>query len=183
MIPTLIIDANSGLIAPALQRRSPNQDLRPDAQDISLIVVHCISLPPGRYGGGEIQAFFTNNLDSGAHPYFEQIKSMQVSAHVLIDRQGGLTQFVPFHRRAWHAGKSSYRGREACNDYSIGIELEGTEDSAFEPLQYAALNALIAAINEVYGAGQSLPVVGHSDIAPNRKTDPGEKFDWSELKQ
>ncbi|MEM7276811.1 MAG: 1,6-anhydro-N-acetylmuramyl-L-alanine amidase AmpD [Pseudomonadota bacterium] len=181
-MPTLIVDANSGLVAPALQRRSPNQDLRPDAKDISLIVVHCISLPPGSYGGGEIEAFFANKLDVAAHPYFKQIQSMQVSAHVLIDRQGGVTQFVPFHRRAWHAGASSYGGREACNDYSIGIELEGTDDSEFDPLQYASLNALITALNTVYGAGESLPVVGHSDIAPGRKTDPGEKFDWSQLK-
>lgn len=178
---TFVVDSNSGLVAPALQCQSPNQDLRPDAQDISLIVIHCISLPPGRYGGGEIEAFFNNDLDPSAHPYFEEIKAMQVSAHVLIDRHGRLTQFVPLHRRAWHAGKSSFEGREACNDFSIGIELEGTDDSEFEVRQYVALNALITAINAAYGDGADLPVVGHSDVAPGRKTDPGPKFDWSQL--
>jgi len=144
------ISPGAGLIRPALQCPSPNQDARPQGVEPELIVIHGISLPPGEFDGDFIQAFFTNCLDCSAHPYFAEIDGMQVSSHLLLRRNGDLIQFVPFGRRAWHAGESSFRGRSACNDFSIGIELEGTDDVPYSDEQYLHLPAIIAAICESY---------------------------------
>ena len=156
---------------------SPNHSDR-DFDEISLIVIHNISLPPGEYGGGYIEKLFTNKLKPKDHPYFEEIFDMKVSSHLLIERDGSITQFVPFNKKAWHAGVSSYQGRENCNEFSIGIEIEGTDDTAYAKEQY---NSLIEITNELlknYPDIQKNRIVGHSDIAPKRKTDPGESFDW-----
>ena len=158
---------------------SPNFGPRPASVDINLIVIHSISLPPGEFGGGEIARLFTNTLDWGAHPYFRQIEGIEVSAHFVIDRQGQVTQFVSCDDRAWHAGRSSFKGRDNCNDYSIGIELEGLEGDAFEAPQYKALSALISSIIAAYPI-QS--VTGHEHIAPGRKFDPGAQFKWADLR-
>ena len=157
---------------------SPNQDDRPDGMHITLIVIHAISLPPSQFGGEDIVSLFTNALDPAAHPYYAQISKLRVSAHFLIRRDGSGIQFVRCGRRAWHAGVSSWRGRERCNDYSIGIELEGCDDQPFEEAQYRSLAALIMDIKALYPIED---VVGHSDIAPERKTDPGPFFDWARL--
>lgn len=154
---------------------SPNCDERPAGSAIELLVVHAISLPPGRFGGPDIEAFFTNRLDPAAHPFYVTIRDLKVSAHFLVRRDGEIVQFVPCAKRAWHAGESSWRGRARCNDYSIGVELEGTEDTAFTAAQYASLAALTRALAARYPIGE---VVGHSDIAPGRKRDPGPHFDW-----
>lgn len=164
---------------------SPNFDKRPlnnksgEINEINLIVIHNISLPPGQYGGNGIIELFTNRLDANEHPYYAQIHSYKVSAHFLIRRNGALLQFVSCLNRAWHAGQSNWQGRERCNDFSVGIELEGSDFEAFEPAQYLTLNNLIAAISKAYPI-QS--IVGHSDIAPDRKTDPGPYFDWQQIK-
>lgn len=158
---------------------SPNWSERPLTGDLSLLVIHSISLPPGEYGGPYIDQLFTNGLRREEHPYFEQICQLRVSAHVLIGRDGTVTQYVPFDKRAHHAGVSSYRGREACNDFSIGIELEGTDAAPFEDVQYGALIALTRALLLHYPGLDRGRIVGHSDIAPGRKTDPGAGFDWS----
>jgi len=157
---------------------SPNQDDRPDGE-ISLVVIHNISLPPGRFGTGHIDALFTNRLDPGAHPYFTTIAGLRVSAHLLIDRHGDLTQYVPFHRRAWHAGRSRFRGRERCNDFSIGIELEGCDDVPYEAIQYRRLAQIVRLLLDHYPDLSPDKITGHSDIAPDRKTDPGPAFDWA----
>lgn len=154
---------------------SPNCDLRPAGSAIELIVVHAISLPPGSFGGPGIVELFTNRLDPGAHPYYASIAAIAVSAHFLVRRDGELIQFVPCAQRAWHAGPSSWCGRERCNDFSIGIELEGCDEMPFEPPQYDALAALTLALKAHYPIAD---LVGHSDIAPGRKTDPGPHFDW-----
>jgi AmpD protein len=157
---------------------SSNCDDRPAGTEISLLVVHSISLPPGEYGGDSIEKLFTNRLDPDAHPYFKQIEGMKVSAHFLVRRDGRVIQFVPVHRRAWHAGASSWRGRGACNDFSIGVELEGTDDAPFEEAQYLALGELIARLRS------ALPLrdlAAHSDVAPGRKTDPGPGFAWGRV--
>jgi N-acetyl-anhydromuramoyl-L-alanine amidase len=146
-----------------------------------LIVVHGISLPPGCYGGAEIEALFTNTLERSAHPYFAQIAHVQVSAHFLIRRGGEIIQFVSTDARAWHAGISCWQGREQCNDFSIGVELEGCDHEAYEDAQYAALNALIASLRKRYPSISPDAIVGHSEIAPGRKTDPGPTFEWSRL--
>jgi AmpD protein len=153
---------------------SPNQDERPPGTEVTLAVIHCISLPPGEFGGDAIERLFTNRLDPGAHPYFREIHGLRVSAHFLIRRDGGLVQFVPVARRAWHAGASRWRGRSRCNDFSVGIELEGTDDSPFEDAQYRALVALLKQL----GLSE---IAAHSDVAPGRKTDPGAQFDWPRL--
>jgi len=158
---------------------SPNCDERPDPDDISLLVIHCISLPPEQFGGPFIDQLFLNRLDPQQHPYFAEIHSLRVSAHVLIRRNGSLTQFVPFDRRAWHAGLSSYCGRERCNDFSIGIELEGSVTQSFTDKQYSSLIDLSKAIMASYPAIGKQHIAGHSDIAPGRKQDPGPFFDWS----
>lgn len=156
---------------------SPNCDARPQ-DDISLVVIHNISLPPGEYGGDGVIELFTNRLDAAAHPYYAEIHQLKVSAHFFIRRDGHLLQFVACSRRAWHAGVSSWRGRERCNDFSIGIELEGSDDEAFAAAQYITLNRLLAALKAAYPIRD---VVGHCDVAPGRKTDPGPCFDWSQL--
>jgi AmpD protein len=157
---------------------SPNQDARPPGVEISLVVIHSISLPPGEYGGEHIERLFTNRLDPAAHPYFREVHALKVSAHFLIRRDGEVVQFVPVERRAWHAGASCWRGRNACNDFSVGIELEGTDDSPFEDAQYRELSELIARL------ATALPlkaIAAHSEIAPGRTTDPGARFDWTRL--
>lgn len=161
---------------------SPNCDERPASGTISLIVVHGISLPPGEYGGPWIDDFFTNRLDVSAHPYFTEIADLRVSSHLLIRRDGELVQYVPFSRRAWHAGKSCYRGKEACNDFSIGIELEGQDETPYEPAQYRQLAEVIRTLRAYYPTIGDRDIAGHADIAPGRKTDPGPAFDWAQLR-
>ena len=163
---------------------SPNFSQRPDSGDISLIVLHNISLPPGQYGTGAVPQFFQNRLDHAEHAYFETIKDLEVSAHFLIERSGQVVQFVSTYHRAWHAGRSSYQEREDCNDFSIGIELEGDDHGAFEAAQMDKLELLIRALMSEHDAIKTesgLRIAGHSDIAPGRKTDPGPFFSWSEL--
>jgi AmpD protein len=162
---------------------SPNCDPRPLGLAPELILIHGISLPPGRYGGPWIDRLFTNALPAEADPYFATIQDLRVSSHVLISRDGTLTQYVPFSMRAWHAGASNWCGREACNDYSIGIELEGTDDEPYDDRQYPVLAALIAVLQQAYPALASGAIAGHSDVAPGRKTDPGPGFDWKRLER
>ena len=160
---------------------SPNFNHRPDENAISLLVIHCISLPPNQFGDGYIEDLFCNRLNPNTHPYFQKIHTLQVSAHLLIRRNGECVQFVPFNKRAWHAGISRFQARENCNDFSIGIELEGSETIAYTEAQYEKLNAVIASLVEAYPTLKN--IAGHSDIAPERKTDPGASFEWSEIKQ
>lgn len=174
----MIVDVASGWLADARRVESPNCDARPAGAALDLVVVHGISLPPAEFGGPWIDRLFTNTLPSAAHPYFAAICTRRVSAHVLVDRRGAVTQYVPFHMRAWHAGESSYRGRPACNDFSVGIELEGTDDVPYEDAQYDALAALVRALRGAYASLAGAPIVGHGDVAPGRKTDPGPSFDW-----
>jgi N-acetyl-anhydromuramoyl-L-alanine amidase len=162
----------------AFRCQSPNCDDRPDPDDIVLLVIHNISLPPGRFGGDQVQRLFTNCLDCDADPALNDLAGVRVSAHLFIDRRGALTQFVPFERRAWHAGSSSYRGRARCNDFSIGIELEGTDHIAYEDSQYDALSEVVKTLLERYARLSLDGVVGHQEIAPERKSDPGSAFDW-----
>ncbi|MDP2398011.1 MAG: 1,6-anhydro-N-acetylmuramyl-L-alanine amidase AmpD [Burkholderiales bacterium] len=168
------IDAE-GLIDGAEYIPSPNCDERPAGMGVELLVIHNISLPPGVFGGDAVIDLFLNRLDPRAHPYYETIATLRVSAHFLIRRNGGLLQFVPCTKRAWHAGQSSWRDRERCNDFSVGIELEGADDQAYSDAQYECLAALATALCARYPIVAS---VGHSDIAPGRKTDPGPAFDW-----
>jgi AmpD protein len=170
-----------GLIRPAEQCPSPNQDDRPRGALPELIVIHSISLPPGNFGGPYIEHLFTNCIDRNAHPYFAEIADLQVSAHLLVRRDGALIQFVPFGRRAWHAGRSSFRGRSCCNDYSIGIELEGDDESPYTDEQYVELAGVIAALLREYPGTGPGSIAGHCDISPGRKTDPGPAFDWLRL--
>lgn len=179
MIPGMQIHSSTGLIAGVRQVLSPHYDSRPAGVLPELIVVHNISLPPGEFGGAWIDRLFTGNLVADAHPFFAHLVGVRVSAHALIRRDGEVVQYVPFGERAWHAGKSSYRGRETCNDFSVGIELEGMDEVAFEPAQYQMLNALIEALLVAYPSLSRERVAGHSEIAPGRKTDPGVAFDWS----
>jgi AmpD protein len=146
-----------------------------------MIVVHGISLPPGEFGGPEIEALFTNQLDWDAHPYFAEIRGLEVSAHLLIRRDGRVVQFVPFTQRAWHAGESCFRGQQCCNDFSIGIELEGEDETPYDDRQYTVLQGVIAALCVAYPAISPREVAGHCDIAPGRKSDPGPAFDWFRL--
>lgn len=157
---------------------SPNFDARPAGLTPSLVVVHAISLPPGQFGSDDISRLFTNTLDPSAHPYFAEIAALRVSAHFLIRRDGELIQFVSCDQRAWHAGISRWKTRERCNDFSLGIELEGCDEQAFEAPQYECLNALLAALCAHYGA---LDIAGHSDVSPGRKTDPGPCFEWQRI--
>ena len=161
---------------------SPNFNERPDGE-ISLLVIHNISLPPGQFATGKVQAFFQNRLDVTEHPYFEGIKALRVSAHFLIERDGQITQFVSCLDRAWHAGISSFEGREACNDFSLGIELEGTDDQPFTDAQYQALIALTRQLQQHYPQITPQRICGHSDVAPGRKTDPGPCFDWARFRR
>jgi len=176
------VDVSTGLLHGARYVRSPNCDERPQGTEPDLIVIHGISLPPGEYGGPWIDQLFTNTLSSDAHPYFAQIASLKVSAHLLIRRDGELVQYVPFHLRAWHAGVSQYCGRERCNDFSIGIELEGTDEQPYEPRQYDQLARVIDALVAAYPTLSTERIAGHSDVAPGRKTDPGPAFDWLRLR-
>jgi AmpD protein len=171
-----------GWLEGAVRRRSPNQDARPDPADVSLLVVHGISLPPGEFGGPWIDALFTNRLDLAAHPYFARLGDLRVSAHLLIRRDGGMVQYVPFGARAWHAGESRFAGRERCNDYSVGVELEGADEVPYTDAQYAALAAVARALMRAYPAIVPDRIAGHSDVAPGRKTDPGPAFDWARLR-
>jgi N-acetyl-anhydromuramoyl-L-alanine amidase len=175
------IDRQTGLIGEALYVPSPNCDDRPLDSAIDLLVIHNISLPPGEFGGPHIDALFSNTLDPTLHPYFAGIASAKVSSHCLIRRDGQLVQYVPFHKRAWHAGESCFMGREHCNDYSIGIELEGTDTVPYTTAQYRVLSALILALHTVYPDLSVERIVGHSTIAPSRKTDPGPAFEWATL--
>lgn len=158
---------------------SPNFDSRPDGCEPELIVIHNISLPPGQFGGAYVEAFFSNCLDHSAHPFFSEIQSTKVSAHFLIDRNGDLTQFVNVNDRAWHAGVSSFQGRERCNDFSIGIELEGEDLRPYTQQQYLCLTKLVVALIQEYAGLNQQSLTGHSDIAPGRKTDPGDAFEWN----
>lgn len=169
---------SDGWVPAARRIVSPNFDERPDGEAISLIVVHAISLPPGEFGSDDIVRLFTNTLDATAHPYFAAIAEQRVSAHFLIRRAGELIQFVACGQRAWHAGSSCWNGRERCNDFSIGVELEGCDELPFEAAQYARLVDLIESLRTRYPIDA---VAGHSDIAPGRKTDPGPCFDWQGL--
>lgn len=164
----------------ATQIPSPNFDERPQNTDVSLIVIHCISLPPGEYGGAEVIDFFQNNLDHTSHPYFKGIKDLEVSSHLYIRRTGELVQFVALDKRAWHAGKSSYKNKERCNDFSIGIELEGTDEDSYTKAQYQSLNRTIDEIGKLFPKIEK-NITGHSDIAPGRKTDPGTGFEWKKV--
>ncbi|MBQ0957857.1 1,6-anhydro-N-acetylmuramyl-L-alanine amidase AmpD [Ideonella sp. 4Y11] len=157
---------------------SPNVGPRPPQVEPSLLVLHSISLPPGQYGGDAIERLFTNRLDCDAHPYFDTLRGLQVSAHFLLRRDGELLQFVSTRERAWHAGRSSWRGRDNCNDWSIGIELEGLEGECFETYQYSVLSTLIRTLARHHPIGD---VVGHEHVAPGRKADPGVGFDWARL--
>ncbi len=174
------LSADGAWVQEARRVLSPNCDDRPDGA-IELIVIHGISLPPGEYGGPWIDALFTNRLEPDVHPYFATIAGLRVSSHVLIRRDGELVQYVPFTRRAWHAGQSCYGARQACNDFAIGIELEGDDDTAYETPQYERLAALINLLRRRFPGIGAQAVVGHSDIAPGRKTDPGPTFDWQRL--
>lgn len=175
------VDVAAGLLRRATYVPSPNFDERPPGTVIDLIVVHGISLPPAEYGGPWIDRLFMNTLPADAHPYFASVATLKVSTHVLIRRDGHCVQYVPFHKRAWHAGQSNYRGRERCNDFSIGIELEGADAEPYEPAQYRALAETVVDLCAAYSSLSIDRVVGHSDIAPGRKTDPGIAFDWPRL--
>lgn len=170
----------AGWYRPAHRCPSPNQGPRPAGTAISLAVLHSISLPPGQYGSDHVRQLFLNQLDWNAHPYFRQIEGLQVSAHFYVRRDGALWQFVSCEARAWHAGVSSYKGRENCNDYSVGIELEGVEGGCFESAQYATLQTLLTDLTRHYPVSD---VMGHEHVAPGRKTDPGPGFDWPRLRQ
>jgi AmpD protein len=174
----LQVDLKTGLLRGVRQVASPNFDSRPAGVAADLIVVHGISLPPGEFGGPWIDRLFTNSLPAEVHPYFAEVGELRVSAHLVVNRDGAVTQYVSFAERAWHAGKSEYQGREACNDFSVGVELEGTDTLAYDAAQYAALAEVVAALCAAYPRLSPDRLVGHSDIAPGRKTDPGPAFDW-----
>lgn len=177
----LLID--NDILVGARLLESPNQNARPDNVDVDLLVIHNISLPPGEYGTLCIDQFFCNQLEADSHPFFKEIADLRVSAHLLIDRQGRLTQYVPFNNRAWHAGESLFCGRDNCNDFSIGIELEGSDCELFSDSQYNSLTSVTRLLLETYLSMSIEKIVGHSDIAPGRKTDPGPFFDWSRYKE
>jgi N-acetyl-anhydromuramoyl-L-alanine amidase len=174
-VPSLFKVAADGWCSTVLRQPSANFDARPADTEVDLLVIHNISLPPGQFGGTFIADLFTNRLDCDVHPYFGQLRSLKVSAHFLIRRDGTVMQFVSANDRAWHAGLSSFEGRERCNDFSIGIELEGTDFVPFEQIQYQALAALTHSLQAAYPL---VAVTGHEHIAPGRKTDPGPCFDW-----
>ncbi|MFL2753314.1 MAG: 1,6-anhydro-N-acetylmuramyl-L-alanine amidase AmpD [Gammaproteobacteria bacterium] len=172
----------NGWIKEAEKFESPNQSDRPIESDINLIVIHGISLPPGEYGSNNIDKLFLNNLDPNEHKYFNEISDLKVSSHFLIERSGKLKQFVSIKNKAWHAGVSSFEGKKDCNDFSIGIELEGTDSSMYEINQYNKLIDLCKTLMQNYPNINKQKIVGHSDISPGRKTDPGESFDWNFFK-
>lgn len=172
-------ELENGWIPQARRQLSPNQDARPNADDIDLLIIHNISLPPSEFGGPYIDQLFTNSLQHDAHPYFAQLHGLKVSSHLLIRRNGELIQYVPLHRRAWHAGISRWGGRTACNDFSIGIELEGCDRTPYTEAQYQMLAKTVNAIVSAYPAITPERMVGHCHVAPERKTDPGPCFDWA----
>lgn len=178
----LAIDENLGIVEQAEFIESPNFDQRPKATEINLLVIHNISLPPDQFGGRGIIQLFTNQLNPEDHPYYQTISDLRVSSHFLIRRDGTLMQFVSTLKRAWHAGKSEFQGQLNCNDYSIGIELEGADDIAYEDLQYEKLIELTKLLRRAYPEITINRIVGHCDIAPGRKTDPGKSFDWQKFK-
>ena len=188
LTPKVSMSISKGRLSSAAWLCSPNSNNRPDSMDIDAIVIHNISLPPDEFGACStdglhyVKALFTNKLDWQAHPYFQTIEGAEVSAHLFIERDGTITQFVNFNERAWHAGRSSYLGRTECNDYSIGIELEGSDFTPFTAVQYEVLAEIIAALYKAYPKTRR-HLTGHSDIAPNRKTDPGDFFEWKRLRK
>lgn len=177
------IDIATGFVEGAFYIPSPNWDDRPPGAAIEVLILHAISLPPGEFGGPGIEQLFCNQLNPDEHPYYREICQLQVSAHLLIRRDGALYQFVPLHRRAWHAGQSYCEGRQRVNDFSIGIELEGADDKPFEEAQYATLAALASALMRAYPTITPARIYGHSDISPGRKTDPGPCFDWDRFRR
>ena len=172
------INASTGILEEAELILSPNSDSRPEESDIRLLVIHNISLPPGEFGGPYINQLFCNQLDPAEHPFFDEIKDLRVSSHLLIRRNGDIIQYVPFHKRAWHAGVSEFEGRTCCNDFSIGIEMEGTDDDAYEEVQYQKLAEVTKQLLSTYPEISRDRITGHCHIAPERKTDPGEAFNW-----
>ena len=181
MLGAMRVDVATGLLVGVNQVLSPFFDERPAGVVPDLIVLHGISLPPGEFGGPWVARLFTGSLPADAHPEFRERASLRVSAHLLLRRDGHVVQFVPFHQRAWHAGRSSWQGREACNDYSIGIECEGTDELPYTGEQYARLRELLPILLAAYPAITPQRIVGHSDVAPGRKTDPGPSFDWAQI--
>lgn len=182
MNPVLAVHQATGLLSGVCQVLSPHHDARPEGQQPELVIIHGISLPPGEYGGPGVLQLFTGNLPADAHPYYVGIAALRVSAHLFIRRDGQLLQCVPLHRRAWHAGVSSFQGRPACNDYSLGIELEGSDDEPYADPQYAALTGVLRLLQQHWPLLQGERIVGHSDVAPGRKRDPGPAFDWIRLR-
>lgn len=176
------INPSSGWINDLCHLPSTHYNERPANTPISLLVIHCISLPPGRYNNDNVSAFFTGTLDHTAHPYYHHLKTLQVSAHFFIQRTGKITQFVATHHRAWHAGQSRFEGISNCNDYSLGIELEGTDTDTYEHAQYLALVDLVHCLQRAYPNISQERIIGHSDIAPGRKKDPGPGFDWASFR-
>ena len=177
------VDPASHIVVGVRYVPSPNFDDRPVGIPLSLVVIHNISLPPNGFGGPYIEQLFTNQLDPSVHPYFEEIKDQKVSAHILIRRDGTIVQFVPFNKRAWHAGKSNYKGCENCNDFAIGLELEGADEIPYENVQYSVLATLVDSLRIAYPSLSKEDIVGHSDIAANRKTDPGLAFEWEKFRE
>ena len=177
------VDIISGQLKEARQQPSPNCDLRPNESDITLIVIHGISLPPSKFGGDYIDQLFCNKLNPDEHPYFKEIAGLNVSSHLLVRRDGEIVQYVPFQKRAWHAGVSCYKNRDCCNDFSIGIEMEGEDDTPYTDIQYQVLSKVIKNLINRYPDLNEQMITGHSDIAPGRKTDPGEAFDWEYFKK
>ncbi len=182
MTAPMTINTSTGLLEPILYKPSPHYDERPNDMLIDMVVVHGISLPPGEFGGNTIESFFCGQLDMDSHPAFSSLATLRVSAHLLIKRTGDIIQFVPFTKRAWHAGESNFQDRIRCNDFSIGIELEGTDALPYESIQYAQLGHVIRLLMRTYAAITRDRIVGHVDIAPGRKTDPGPLFDWQHLR-
>jgi N-acetyl-anhydromuramoyl-L-alanine amidase len=174
----ITLDSKKQWLEDVRQVPSPNCDNRPDGCEIDLVIMHGISLPPNEYGGEYIDQLFTNTLDPQEHPYFAEIVALRVSSHLLVNRKGEITQYVPFNDRAWHAGKSEFQGRQTCNDFSIGIELEGCDDQEYEPVQYQVAANIVKLLMRNWQGITKQRVVGHCDVAPGRKTDPGEAFDW-----
>lgn len=178
----LQLDPRTGLLVPDVYVPSPHYDERPAGMRIDMIVIHAISLPPGEFGGHAVRDFFCGHLNHSAHPYYAGIADLRVSAHLFVRRDGELMQFVPFHYRAWHAGQSVFQGRTSCNDFSIGIELEGSDDHVYETVQYQRLGALVRLLMHHYPDIREDRIVGHTHIAPERKTDPGPHFHWELLR-
>jgi AmpD protein len=181
VVSEFTVNPQSGLLSPARQCLSPNRDPRPASAIPEMVILHGISLPPGQFGGGEIEDLFLNQLDWDAHPYFAGIRGMEVSAHLLVRRDGELVQFVPFSERAWHAGESRFRGRSRCNDFSIGIELEGDDSTPYDERQYQVLPGVLRAVSKAYPDISPRELAGHCDVSPGRKSDPGPAFDWLRL--